>query len=83
MIVDYYIVRKQKLDLPALYDKGSRFSGINWTAMIAMAVGAAAAFVLPAIGWYVSLIPAGLTYWLLMTKTSMGARFLAPVGSEN
>lgn len=76
MVTDYYIVRKQKLDMDALYEKGGRFAGINWSAMIATAVGAASAAVLSDVGWYISLIPAGLVYWLLMTKTSMGTRFL-------
>lgn len=77
MVVDYYIIRKQHLNLDEMYDKQSRFAGINWTAMIATAVGIVVAFSLSEVGWYASLIPAGLTYWLLMTKTSLGTMFQA------
>lgn len=76
MVTDYYVIRKRTLNLEALYNKEGRFAGINWAAMIATAVGAASAAGFSDVGWYVSLIPAGLVYWLLMTKTSMGARFM-------
>lgn len=81
MVTDYYFISNRTLDIDALYDKTSRYSGINWVAIIAIAVGAAVAFAISAIGWYASLIPAGLTYYLLMKYTNLGAKFL-PVAAK-
>ena len=40
MAVDYYLLRKQTLDVNDLYDKEGCFKGVNWAAIIAIAVGA-------------------------------------------
>ena len=67
MAVDYYILRKQTLDVNDLYDKeNGPFVGVNWAAIIAICVGAVCSLVLLSYSWYVSLIPTGLTYYLLM-----------------
>lgn len=78
LVADYYLVRKQTLDLGAYYTPNGAFRGINWAGIIATAVGVAVAFAIPAVGWYASLIPAGLAYYLLMTKWGAMARFAAP-----
>ena len=39
MVVDYYILRKSKLDINDMYDKEGAFKGINWAAIIAIAAG--------------------------------------------
>ena len=39
MIVDYYFLRKQKLNINHVYDKNGPFKGINWAAVIAIIVG--------------------------------------------
>lgn len=74
MIVDYYILRKQKLNLNMIYDKSGPFRGVNWPAIIAIAVGSACSLIIVQLSWYVSLIPTGLIYYLLMK--GMKNRFL-------
>ena len=38
MVVDYYFLRKSTLDINTLYDKQGPFKGINWAAIISIAV---------------------------------------------
>jgi NCS1 family nucleobase:cation symporter-1 len=44
MIADYFFVRKQNLDVDALYRRGSTYeyrNGVNWIAMVALMLGVA------------------------------------------
>jgi NCS1 family nucleobase:cation symporter-1 len=44
MIVDYFFVRKQNLDVDALYRRGAAYeyrNGVNWIAMVALIIGVA------------------------------------------
>ncbi|MBN8411578.1 MULTISPECIES: NCS1 family transporter [Halomonas] len=66
LVVDYYLIRRRTLDLDKLYDPNGPYRGVNLAAFIATAVGVVAAFSFSTISWYASLIPAGLTYLLLM-----------------
>lgn len=75
LVTDYYIVRRRELDLGALYDEDGPYRGMNPAALVATVVGVIVAFAVPAIGWYASLIPAGLTYWLLMRHWAACRRF--------
>lgn len=38
MIADYFILRRTRLDADALYDAGGPFAGVNWRAVIALAL---------------------------------------------
>lgn len=76
MVVDYYIIRRRKLPINEMYKQNGVFAGVNWCGIIAIAVGAVASIIIVEIGWFVGLIPAGLVYYLLMTKTKLGQRFL-------
>lgn len=75
LVVDYFVLRKQKLDLQKLYDPEGPYKGVNWAAVIAMAVGVVVALIFSNISWYASLIPAGLIYWLLMKTMPSAQRF--------
>ncbi len=75
MAVDYYIIRKRKLLVNELYNPKGAFAGVNWAGIIAIAIGALFAVLVVEIGWFISLVPAGLAYYLLMTKTTLGKRF--------
>lgn len=66
MAVDYYILRKQKLDINNMYDKQGVFKGVNWAAVIAILAGSLCSLIVVDLSWYVSLIPTGLVYYLLM-----------------
>ena len=75
MAVDYYILRKQKLDINDMYDKEGAFKGINWAAIIAIVVGSLCSLLIMDLSWYVSLIPTGLVYYVLMKVMPQSARF--------
>ena len=75
LVVDYYILRRRTLNLAKLYDENGPYRGVNYAGIIAAVVGAAVALSFPAVSWYASLIPAGLTYWLLMNNWSACERF--------
>ncbi|GGO82202.1 allantoin permease [Marinobacterium nitratireducens] len=75
MVVDYFILRRQKLNLENLYDENGPYRGINYAAVIASLAGAVVALWFSSVSWYASLIPAGVTYYLLMTNWSACARF--------
>ena len=66
MVVDYYFVRKKNLDLANLYDDNGPYKGINWAGIIAVLIGSAFGSLIMEISWYVSLIPAGVSYYYLM-----------------
>ena len=66
MAVDYFILRKQKLDINDMYDKQGPFKGINWAGIIAILVGSICSLFIMDLSWYVSLIPTGVVYYLLM-----------------
>jgi nucleobase:cation symporter-1, NCS1 family len=75
MVVDYYILRGRTLDIAKLYDENGPYAGVNWGAIIASLTGAVVALTFSTVSWYASLIPAGLTYWLLMTYWAPCQRF--------
>lgn len=75
LVIDYYVIRRRTLDLGKLYDEGGPYRGINPAAIAATGVGILAALSFSAISWYASLIPAGLTYYLLMQYWTPCQRF--------
>ena len=75
LVVDYYLIRKRTLNLQHLYDAQGPYSGLNYAALIATAVGAVVALTFSSVSWYASLIPAGLTYFLLMKHWAPCQRF--------
>jgi NCS1 family nucleobase:cation symporter-1 len=48
---------------------------VNYAALIATALGAIVALSFSAVSWYASLIPAGLSYYLLMKHWPACQRF--------
>jgi NCS1 family nucleobase:cation symporter-1 len=83
MVVDYYLIRRRQLDVAALYDEAGPFRGVNPAALVAVVAGVAVAFTVPSVGWYASLVPAGLLYYVLMHNWPACKRFLpsAPASS--
>ena len=75
MAVDYYILRKQSLDINDLYDKEGPFKGINWAAIIAIVVGSICSLFIMDLSWYVSLIPTGVVYYILMKVLASSKSF--------
>lgn len=68
MAVDFFVLRKKKLNIDDMYDKQGTFKGINWAAIIAILVGSVCSLFIMELSWYVSLIPTGLVYYFLMKK---------------
>lgn len=75
LVVDYFIVRRRTLDISKLYDEQGPYRGVNFAAIIASLLGAAVALSFSSVSWYASLIPAGLSYYLLMRHWPVCARF--------
>lgn len=75
MAVDYFILRRQKLDINMMYDKQGPFKGVNWAAIIAIIVGSLCSLLIVELSWYVSLIPTGVVYYFLMKKMKSAAPF--------
>ncbi|MBB6021616.1 NCS1 family nucleobase:cation symporter-1 [Paenibacillus sp. JGP012] len=75
MLVEYYILRKQKVDTAELYMDNGIFKGYNPSALLAMVIGAGAAFLLVDIGWIIGFISAGTAYLLLSKFAFKGSSF--------
>lgn len=75
MVVDYFIIRRRTLDIGKLYDQNGPYRGVNYAAIIASLFGAVVALSLSSVSWYASLIPAGLSYYLLMRHWPACQRF--------
>ncbi|WP_020683055.1 NCS1 family transporter [Marinobacterium rhizophilum] len=75
LVVDYFIIRRRTLDISKLYDESGPYRGVNYAAIIASLIGAAVALTFSSVSWYASLIPAGVSYYLLMNNWSACARF--------
>lgn len=69
LIVDYFILKKQNLEIDELYNENGKFKGVNKYAVISIIVGAAFAFLNVQISWFLSIIPTGITYYILMKKS--------------
>ncbi|MCQ0970442.1 NCS1 family transporter [Paracoccus sp. TK19116] len=76
LVVDYFILRKRELNLEMLYDPEGPYRGVNMAAIIAMLVGIVFALIFSGISWYASLLPAGVSYYLLMKNLPSARRFL-------
>src|SRR5437660_8639014 len=82
LICDYFIVRKKFLTVEDLYQRHGQYEyarGFNWTAVAALAAGAALAFVglvysplrvLYNYAWFVGFLVSFLTYFALMNRVA-------------
>ncbi len=75
LLVEYYILRKQKVDTAELYREDGAFKGYNPSAILAMLIGAGAAFLLVDIGWIIGFTAAGISYLLLSKFAFKGSSF--------
>ncbi|RHW34650.1 allantoin permease, partial [Lysinibacillus yapensis] len=65
LLVEYYILRKQKVNISELYNDQGALAGYNPAALLAMLIGAAAAFIEVDLAWIIGLVVAGIAYYLL------------------
>lgn len=83
LLIEYYILRKQKVDVPELYNHEGEFSGYNPCAIIAMLIGAGAAFMEVELAWIIGFVVAGIAYPLLMKYTFKDSIFKIGTIFEN
>lgn len=65
LVVDYYIIRKQEININDYYNPEGPFKGINLSAIGALIVGVIFSFVFVEVSWLASIIPSGATYYFL------------------
>ena len=75
LLVDYYILRKQKVNVADLYNEEGPYAGFNKAGLIAMLIGAAAAFIVVDIAWIIGVVVAGIAYYLLSKYAFKGSSF--------
>ncbi len=75
LLVDYYLLRKQIVKIANLYEEDGIFSGFNPAAVIALLVGAGAAFIIVELAWIIGLVVSGIAYYLLMKFAFKGSKF--------
>ncbi|MCQ4923106.1 NCS1 family transporter [Tissierella carlieri] len=75
LVVDYFIIRKKKLNLNDYYNADGAFKGVNWAGVIAIIGGSIVSLFFVQISWYASLLPTGLLYYFLMKNMKKAAPF--------
>lgn len=75
LLIEYYILRKQKVNVENLYKAGGPFAGYNPAAMIALFVGAGIAFVNVDLAWVIGFVVASIVYMLLTKYAFKDSRF--------
>jgi NCS1 family nucleobase:cation symporter-1 len=75
LLVEYYILRKQKVNVGDLYKEDGPFSGFNPAAVIAMLIGASAAFIVVELAWIIGVVVGGIAYMLLMKFAFKDSKF--------
>ncbi|WP_342514414.1 NCS1 family transporter [Sporosarcina sp. FSL K6-1522] len=75
LLIEYYILRKQKVNVADLYEDDGPFSGYNPCAILAMLIGAGAAFMKVELAWIIGVVVAGIAYILLMKFAFKDSKF--------
>ncbi|MDO0822176.1 NCS1 family transporter [Desulfosporosinus nitroreducens] len=75
LLIEYYILRKQKVNVADLYEEDGPFAGYNPAAVLAMLIGAGAAFTKVELAWIIGVVVAGIAYILLMKFAFKDSKF--------
>ncbi|WP_144511496.1 NCS1 family transporter [Bacillus sp. FJAT-22090] len=75
LLVEYYILRKQRVDVNDLYNEEGPYAGYNPAGLLAMFIGAAAAFIEVELAWIIGVVVAGIAYYLLSKYAFKGSSF--------
>ncbi|WP_077612329.1 NCS1 family transporter [Clostridium sp. Marseille-P2415] len=65
LVVDYYMIKKQNVNLSDYYDPEGSFKGMNPAAIGAMIAGVTVGLVFIDVSWLASILPAGIVYYVL------------------
>ncbi|MEI6894397.1 MAG: NCS1 family nucleobase:cation symporter-1 [Colwellia sp.] len=77
MVIDYFIIKKQELQLDELYKEDSIYSGVNMSGLLAFAIPVALTIMALSVesiswfyqyGWFTGSFAGGLIYYLLAKK---------------
>ncbi|MDF7666941.1 NCS1 family transporter [Orbaceae bacterium ESL0727] len=66
LLVEYYLLRKERVNIAELYRPNGQFAGFNKAAILAMLIGAGAAFFEVNLTWIIGFVVGGTSYYLLM-----------------
>ena len=83
LFTDYYLVRKQQVNLDDLYDAKGPFSTWNPAAIAAIAIGAAVGMMNIKLCFFTSFIPTVIAYYVLMKVLPASAPFRKGTGLDN
>lgn len=78
LITDFFILHKRNVTkevLDDLYDDNGNHSGVNWAAIISIAVGAVIGLINVNISFFTATIPTGLLFFILMKTMPSCERF--------
>lgn len=75
LLIEYYILRRQQIDIKQLYDPKGPFSGLNYAAIIALFIGALSAFIVVDLAWLIGFLVSGISYYFLMKYTFLNSSF--------
>ena len=78
LITDFFILHKRNVSeevLNDLYNDNGNHAGINWAAIIAIAVGAVIGLINVNISFFTASVPTGFIFYILMKKMPFCARF--------
>ena len=75
LLVEYYILRKQRVNTADLYNEEGSYAGYNPAGLLAMFIGAAAAFIEVELAWIIGVVVAGIAYYLLSKYAFKGSSF--------
>lgn len=83
LIVEFFILRKQKVNVKALYDNKGQFANYNRAGMLSLFIGAAFAFINVDLAWIIGFVVGGLSYYLLSKYAFIGSSFKKGTIFEN
>lgn len=68
LFADYYLIRKRRVNVPALYDSVGQFSyqgGVNWAGMISWIIGGIIAVFFPSFSFFIGFVIGAVCYYVL------------------
>ncbi|MFC0179224.1 NCS1 family transporter [Thorsellia kenyensis] len=75
LLVDYFILRNQQVNIQELYNSEGVFKGINPGAIIAMLIGAIPALIFVKLAWIIGFVLGGISYYILMKTAFKDSQF--------